>query len=42
MICPICDDTVSELIDDPRFEMPVCYFCACELLGLPRKESSND
>lgn len=38
MICPVCEDQVSELIDDSRFDVPVCYWCALDLLGLPRKQ----
>jgi len=36
MTCPVCSEPVSELIEHPRLDVPMCYYCACVLLGLPR------
>jgi len=37
--CPLCRDTVSELIEHRQLDEPVCYYCASELLGLPRNQA---
>lgn len=37
MTCPLCGDKVSELIEDPRLDAPLCYWCIRDILGLPRK-----
>jgi ribosomal protein L34E len=39
MICPMCSDTVSELIEHRQLGEPVCYYCASELLGVPRNRA---
>lgn len=33
--CPLCNEEVSELIEDRRFDQPLCYYCAQSYLGLP-------
>ena len=37
--CPLCRDKVSELIEHRQLDEPVCYYCASELLGLPRSRA---
>ena len=42
MTCPVCGDTVTELIEHPKLDELVCYFCAVELLGLPNVKPEKD
>ena len=42
MTCPVCEEQVSELIEHPTLDVPTCYWCTIELLGLPKKMAALD
>ena len=42
MICPACDGEVTELIEHPKLDELVCYWCAREFLGLNQLQAKEE
>ena len=42
LTCPVCGDAVTELIEHPKLDELVCYWCAREFLGLNQPRAKED